>query len=318
MDVFLENSLAVKRKKKKGKSRLLFASLLLLYKQAFRAKSPVGFYFTRFVIFFFSLCSLLGPSAQGQSSGDTLKNKYKLLFELKLEASHFTTDKLQNIYYISQANEVVKLGPDGSEQFRFINKTLGTPTYLDATNPFNLLLFYPDYQTVLTLDRTMNQAGQFNLFDLGLFGLGAVGMAGDGHLWLYDMLNFRLKKVGREGQLIVQSADLSLELNRSVSPNFILERNQQVYVNDPALGILVFDVFGKYLKTIPILALEEFQVVGDQLLFCQNGQMHSFHLVTLLQNPVWLPSEVTADDHVQVQKDRLYVLGQGLLKIYQL
>lgn len=256
--------------------------------------------------------------AQDEVTADTLKSNYKLLFELQLNTLHFTTDKLQNIYYISKNNEIVKLKPDGSEQFRFINKTIGNPTYLDATNPFNLLLFYPDYQTVLTLDRTMNLAGQFNLFELGLFGVGAVGMAGDGHLWLYDMVDFRLKKIGKEGQVIVQSADLSLELNRSVSPNFVLERNQRVYVNDPEMGILVFDVFGKYLKTIPILALEEFQVLGEELLFCENGKMQSFHLVTLLQTPIRLPVGATADDLIQVQKDRLYILNDNVLKIYQL
>ncbi len=255
-------------------------------------------------------------SAQQTHSEDSLKNNYRLLFELKLDASLFTTDKLQNVYYVSNNNEVVKLQPDGTEQFRFIHKTIGMPSYIDATNPFNLLLFYPDYQNVLTLDRTMNLAGQFNLFDLGLFGVNAVGMAGDGNLWLYDVVNFRLKKIGSEGQTIVQSADLSLELNKAIRPNFLVERDQLVYLNDPERGVLVFDVFGKYLKTIPIPGLSRFQIFNNELLFFQNGKLHSFHLRTLLQKPVLLPAELTDDDEWRVGKDRLYLLKNGKLQVY--
>ena len=259
------------------------------------------------------------PTAGAQetpSLGDAPTN-YQLLFELNIHATQFTSDKFQNIYYVSPTNEVVKLQYDGTEQFRFINKTLGAPAYIDATNPFNLLLFYPDYQNVLTLDRTMNLAGQFNLFELGIFGLDAVAMAGDGNLWLYDAVNFHLKKIGKEGQTIVQSADLSLELNKAIRPNFMLEKDQLVYVNDFKAGILVFDVFGKYLKTLPINGLDRFQVVGNELLFFHQGRMFSFHLLTLLQNPVLLPQGITPNDQLRVEKDRLYVLKKDKLQVYR-
>ena len=271
---------------------------------------------SKFALFVCFLLFFSKNHAQDTLATDS-SNTYKLLFQLELDAVQFTTDKLQNIYFISQKNEVVKLMPDGAEQFRFINKTIGQPTYLDATNPFNLLLFYPDYQNIITLDRTMNLAGQFNLFQLGLFGNGPIGMAGDGNLWAYDVVNFRLKKIGQNGSAILQSANLGLELGRAIQPNFLIERNQLVYLNDPASGILVFDVFGKYLKTLPIHGLDRFQVVGDELLFCKQGKMHSFHLRTLLQNPVLLPKEVSEESQLRVEKDRLYVLEKGLLKVYQ-
>ena len=275
-------------------------------------------YHISLALFLCLLGSVAKTAAQDSLRVNYPKNNYQLLFQLEIEATHFTTDKLQNIYYISQKNEVIKLRPDGTEQFRFINKTLGSPIYLDATNPFNLLLFYPDYQNVITLDRTMNLAGQFNMFGLGLFSLNAVGMAGDGNLWIYDALNFQLKKIGKEGQVIVQSADLSLGLNLSIQPDFLLERDQRVYANDPESGILVFDVFGKYLKTLPIFNLAAFQIVGDELLFFREGQLYSFHLITLLQTPMMLPEGVTADHYLRIQKDKLYALGDGKLKVYQL
>lgn len=265
-------------------------------------------------LFLAALCTFIFfqiPSLHAQDAN------YQLLYQIEIQATHFTTDKLQNIYYISSNNEVVKLRQDGTEQFRFVNKTLGEPTHLDATNPFNLLLFYPGYQNIITLDRTMNLAAQYNLFELDLFGISAVGMAGDGNLWLYDPADFRLKKVGQNGNSIVQSGDLSLELNLSIQTTFILERDQLVYLNDPSLGILVFDVFGRYLKTIPLKGLQTFQIIGDELLYCKEEQMYAFHLLTLLEQPLYLPKAIDTESQIRVEKDRLYILDKTQLNVFQ-
>ena len=273
----------------------------------------IKFVLMSFLLFIFSLKT----NAQDTSKTDTLNKSYTLLFELEINAEHFTTDKLQNIYFTAKKNEIIKLTAEGKEQFRYINKTLGQPTYIDATNPFNLLLFYPDYQNVLTLDRTLNLAGKYSLLQLGLFGTNAVGMAGDGNLWLYDGVNFRLKKIGNNGQVVLQSSDLSLEIGQTISPGFILERDQLVYLNDPTLGILVFDVFGKYLKLLPIQGAETIQIIGEALLYVKKGKMYSFHLKTLLQNPVLLPEGTKDEDQIRIEKNRLYVLQKEKLKVYQ-
>ncbi len=278
-----------------------------------------GLRYLAYTCLFFIFSNACGQSIYPDKtpSPQPADSQYKLLFRIDIEASDFTTDKLQNIYYISRKNEVVKLSSDGTKQFQYINKTLGVPTHIDATDPFNLLLFYPDYQNIITLDRTMNLAGQFNLFNLGLFGVDAVGMASDGNIWLYDAVNFRLKKIRKNGSAILQSSDLSLELNQFIKPNFLLEKDQQVFLNDPNVGIMIFDVFGKYLKTLPLLGLERFQVIGDQLLFFKKGQLHSFHLKALLQSPILLPEGISKENKLWVDKDRLYVLTSKKLEVYR-
>lgn len=279
--------------------------------------NSISFFQMNWLLLFFLFSCFSNLRAQDSLRFDTTQNSYEFLFQLDIEAEYFTTDKLQNIYFISSKNEIIKLQPDGKEEFRFINKTLGQPTYIDATNPFNLLLFYPDYQNVVTLDRTLNLAGQVNLFEIGLFGLEAVGMAGDGNLWLFDIVNFRLKKIGQTGKTILQSADLSLELRKSIKPNFILERDQLVYVNDPVIGIMVFDVFGKYLKTLPLKNLSTFQIMENELLFYENEKLNSFHLQTLLQNSLLLPEGISTNDQLRIEKDRLYILQKEQLKVFR-
>jgi hypothetical protein len=234
-----------------------------------------------------------------------------LVFTEKIK--NFTTDNLGNIYTFTLDNQVVKYNPEGWEQFRYPNRTLGEATLLDATNPFHLLLFFAQHQTVLTLDRTMNVSGQFNLMQMGFQRADAVGMASDGALWVYDEASFLLKKIKADGTVVVRGNDLSLSVGQSLRPNFLLEREQTVFVNDPVVGVLVFDIFGQYRKTIPILGLTAFQVMDDQLIYVKDGQLWSFHLTALLEKPFELSFELMPGAKLRVANGWLYLLEGGVL-----
>jgi hypothetical protein len=79
------------------------------------------------------------------------------------------------------------------------------------------------------------------------------------------------------------------------------------------VGVLVFDAFGQYRKTIPLLGLSEFQVLGDQLVFARDGRLWSFHLTALLEKPYSLPFELKTGSKVKVANGILFVLEDGLL-----
>jgi len=77
----------------------------------------------------------------------------------------------------------------------------------------------------------------------------------------------------------VQLANL---LNKNIQPNFIVEYNNQVYLNDPKVGILVFDNFGTYIKTLPIFGLTNFQVKEKYLLFVnEKNEIMTYDFFTL-------------------------------------
>src|SRR5690606_16861793 len=119
---------------------------------------------------------------------------------------------------------------------RFNNNKLGNLQHIDATDPFNVLLYYPDYFTVLTLDRTMNITSEYDLTNLNLIEVEAIGMSNDNNVWLYDEVTFKLRKVDRNGQVLLESVELNLLLQYTPHPNFILERENKVYLNNPETG----------------------------------------------------------------------------------
>lgn len=257
---------------------------------------------------------LLPQVGAGQADTTALKP----LHEIKMTASLFTTDRLRNVYTVSKTNEVVKYNPEGVPQFRYNNNTFGELGYIDATDPFNLLLFYPDYRTVVLLDRTLSENGLFDLYDLDVIDVPAVGISSDNNLWIYDDVKFNVKKINRNGAVVLESNNISLVLGKTLYPNFILERNNQLYVNDSEVGILVFDLFGNYNKTLDIKGLQQFQVIDNQLIYQKEGQLQVYNLRSLQTRSLDLRLPLTGTYQVRIEKDRLYVQAGLLLKVYAL
>lgn len=250
---------------------------------------------------------------------ETKENSFTLLDSLAVEnATFFTVDKLQQIYVVNNQNDLVKYTAEGKEQFRYNNNKLGTLNFVDATNPFNLLLFYADFRTLISLDRNLVETGSFDLYDLDVNEIKAIAQSSDNNIWLYDDIRFKLKKIKRTGDVLVESDDLSLLMGRTIAPNFILERDNYVYVNDPTVGILVFDVFGKYLKTLDFIGIQQFQVINKQLFYKEKQLFNVFHLQSLLNRTITLPQQLTEKHVVFLESDHLYLKNNGSIYIYQL
>jgi len=66
----------------------------------------------------------------------------------------------------------------------------------------------------------------------------------------------------------------------NIQPNFLIEHNGKLYLNSPNDGILIFDIYGSYLKTIPLKNLESFQVQYPYIFYTLNKKFYSFHLLT--------------------------------------
>lgn len=263
-------------------------------------------------IILISICLQTNILAQAKNS-----TIYQSDFTLPTDAIYFTVDQLQQLYTISPTNEFSKYSADGVLQFTYNNNTLGTLTQVDVTNPFSILLFYGDFRTLITLDRNLTETNVFDLYSLDVNEIRAIAQSSDNNLWLYDDVRFKLKKINRQGKVLIESDDLSLLLGRGLFPNLIIEKDNRVYVNDPSTGILVFDIFGQYIKTLERKELERFQIYNQQLLYQKDTQLHAFHLQSLLETTIQLPKEINNNAQVILKKGKLFWLEQGQLEVFK-
>lgn len=240
------------------------------------------------------------------------------LYSIPIKSKYFTTDKLSQVYVVTEGNQVIKFDASGKEVFRYNNNLLKGKMHIDATNPFNILLYYPDFQSVITLDRTMSETGEFNLSDLNFIQVNAVGSSNDNNIWLYDELTFKLKKINRSGTVFRESIDLNLQLNYSPRPVFLIERENNVYLNDPDFGIVVFNIFGEYDSKIDLKGIDQFQVFENQLIYKKGEKLFSYHLQTFNLKELKIPVRLQEGEDVFIQKNRLFIRKVNRVEVYEI
>ena len=242
----------------------------------------------------------------------------RLLAVLPEPAATFTTDPLNHIYLVTPDNTLLKYDDRGRELFRYSDNTLGPLAHLDATNPFQVLLFYPEMQQIRLLDRTLAPIGSIDLGALGFWQVPAVAHSSDNQLWLYDPRTFQLKKIDSRGRVLLHSPDLQLLLGSAPQPTFLLEARQSVFLCDPLQGIHLFDLFGQYLKSLPIQGLNDFQVFDDLLLYlAPDGKPEAFHLRSLLAHPLAWPPYSDDLRRFRFGKGRGFLLRDHRVQVFE-
>lgn len=244
------------------------------------------------------------------------QQQYQQSYALDQEVKLCCSDKLQNCYIADENGTIQKFNPDGQLAFEYSNNTLGEVGVLDATDPFNIALFYPDYLNVVFLDRTLTETQRITLLDANIFEAQTIGLSTENKIWVYDSYDFRLKKINQQANITHRSDDLSLLLQASIQTLQIQEYENKVYLNAPELGILVFDSFANYLTRLDFKGVRHFQVLQNQLIFWADEGLQSYHLQAKLTRPIPLPEGVSSIKYFQVQKNRLYLHTEKGISVY--
>ena len=249
-------------------------------------------------------------SAQGM-----IDNKYELLDSHTVKANAISVDNFSNFYAVGD-NQVMKFDRDGKFLQSYEEVKNGKIGSVDVTNPFKVLVYYPDFMTAVVLDKFMTYLVSYNFFELGYQSVTAVGSSGDGYLWFYDATDYSLKKIDATGKVQLKSQPVNQLIDKIINPNFILEKNGQVFVNDPTVGILVFDNFGAYYKTIPIKGLQKFHVMQEQIIYYQDDKLRSYNPVTFDAKTVSLP-DTTGVMQAVIEKNRIAILKSDRVDFYR-
>ncbi|MBP7680152.1 MAG: hypothetical protein KA103_03835 [Saprospiraceae bacterium] len=235
---------------------------------------------------------------------------WTLLYQLKDTAIvYFTTDKLQQYYTVTNQNAVTKYDANNRKVFAYQNKRYGKLSFIDATDPFYLLLYYQDFQAVVILDRTLNFVKEYNLNDWGFYDIKALGLGNDHHVWLYDNRISALKKISEQGNVIAQSERLHKLV--TTQPNIIQVSDNHVYLVT-AEAVLIFDLFGQFLRRLDIPKITNLQAINNTLLL-YNG---SWQLCQTIADTTQVLN-VSSAKIVRYETERFFVLTDDQLLIYK-
>lgn len=190
------------------------------------------------------------------------------------------TDGFGNIYVINN-DEITKYNSVGVAQKKFSTKRYGKIEFVDATNPLKILVYYKDFQQLLFLDNQMTASSDMiSLEKIGYEQTSLVCSSTNNSFWVYDKQNNELLRFDSELKTLVKTGNLKRILDIEMKPNFIQEHNGYLYLNCPKEGILVFDIYGTFSKTIPLKELKEFNIVNGNVFYFENKALKEYQSLT--------------------------------------
>lgn len=238
------------------------------------------------------------------------------LLMLRVKHSFFTGDNLGNIY-LANEDELVKYLPGGKFFARYSNLKLGTITSVDATNPLKLLLYYRDFQQIVFLDNQLSKNSEaVSLEQLGYEQADLVCAAANNGFWLYNKQNSELIRFDENLKKTAFTGNLKQVLRSELNPNFMLEHNGYLFLNCPAGGIYVFDVFGAFSRVIALKNLNQFQVSQNIIYYQKDSTFCSYNFKLFDEGCTTLPNAARGVS-AKYFNNKLYSGNRDSLIIYK-
>ncbi len=224
------------------------------------------------------------------SSSIIAQSNFKLIATITVQADFFTTDNQSNIYVV-KANELTKYDKKGKMIYNYSNKNFGNIDFVDASNMLRLLVFYKNFSQILFLDNTLSLNGEpVSLDKFGFQQTQLICSSINNGLWLYNQQNMELVRLDQALEKTQQTGNLSVLLNVELQPNYLMEYDNKVYLNNPSTGILIFDIYGTYYKTMPIKNVKYFQPIGNLVYFISDNKVKAYNSKTTEEIQFEMPS----------------------------
>lgn len=235
------------------------------------------------------------------------------------QIADFYVDALGNVYILGKNDQLKKLNANGDSVAVFnAVKRYGQLYSIDVTNPLKVLLYYRDFGTVLSLDRFLSVRNTLDLRRQNIFQAKAVGLAYDNNIWVFDELDGKLKRIGEDGKLILQTNDLRLVFDTLPSPDFITDQDGLVYLYDTTRGAYLFDYYGALKTRIPFTGWKDFMVVAKTLYGRKKDEVLKYEPGTLDLKHIKIPEQFQSATRIRITQQKLYVLQDGILQIFSI
>jgi hypothetical protein len=229
----------------------------------------------------------------------------------------FRSDPFGNVYVVLD-NNLTKYDASLKTAGDYNNPHLGSIYSVDPSDPLRILVYYKDYNQIIWLDNYLNQIrSPVFLDELGLDQAELVCTSSQGGFWVLDGLTSQIIYYNARLEPVHRSMSLSPLWNGDARPVYMIEKNRQLFLNVPGTGIMVFDRFGNYARTIALEVSSSFQVTDQKIYIFNAGKFKSFDLLYGEQSEVILPR---ADNimHAEIQPETLFLYSETGFRIYKI
>ncbi len=231
--------------------------------------------------------------------------------------TYFAVDNLDNLYLVNQNNQLKKLNSRGDSLSVFNDvKRYGKLYSIDVTNPLKVLLYYKAFSTVVVLDRMLNSRNTIDFRKQNIFRVKALATSYDNNIWIFDEQDLKLKKIDEQGKVLQETVDCRQLFDSVPSPEQIIDRDNFVYLYDPAKGFYIFDYYGAFKNKLGFTGWENTDAAGKVVYGFTSKKFLSYQLSTLSLKEYLLPRFFGKYSSIKAVNGMVYLLKENGLDIY--
>lgn len=205
---------------------------------------------------------------------------------------------------------------NGDSLREFNSRKYGEISYVDATDPYQILVFFQDYNLILYLDNFLSENGE--IIDLQRLGFDQVTFACQSRergIWLFDLVRQRIIKLNEDYKATNESINLAQWFQESSEIKMMLEYNNQLYAQSGEGKILIFDHFATFIKSVGVKTKSELQILENQILYLKNQTYCQYNMDLLEESCEEI--DLTSIVHLRKEKGRLYYSNEDKLSIFK-
>jgi hypothetical protein len=189
---------------------------------------------------------------------------------------------------------------------------------LESWRTVKIFAFYKDLQAYSLFNRFLVATAEQYRFPASFGFIRTATLANDDNLWLFDEVDFSLKKYNPETQTLLLDAPMSLILDgKNYNLGFMREYQNLLFISEHNSGILVFDNLGNYRKKLPFPGVTYFSFLEDELYFLQQNELYFFNLYTLAERRLKLPGIPEKIQFTILTGNRLFLLTEKQMYVYK-
>ena len=243
------------------------------------------------------------------------KSSIKQIAQIEKEAEFISTDRLGNLY-IAKENFLWMYNKNGDSLYAFNSKRYGEISSIDCSDPYKILVFFRNYGIIHFLDNYLSENGDpIDLQELGFDQITQACLSRENGFWVFDQMRQRVYHLNDNFKVTHESVNFMQWFGKRLNPSFMIEYNNQLFVNVPEEGILVFDHFGTYIKTIPLKNLKEPQVLDGNINFVADNQFCQYQRQEMER--VCSPIDFNKLTQARIEKGRLYTFDGKKCTIFK-
>lgn len=244
-----------------------------------------------------------------------LPEGYQLVMTIPAKANNFEVDPLGNIYLIDQS-KLIMLNPLGEKLHEYSNPMLGDISSVDVTDPLRLIVFYRESNQMEFLNNALAEiASPIDFHDYGIFAAQLVCGSGMNRVWVFDTENRQLVQFDKNMGVVQKSPAIDQIIEGNCLPDLLFEKQNQVFLNCPDYGVLVFDQFGSFSKKFPKKEMKSFCIEGGDYYFQVGSDFFKYSKMNFQEEKISIPDSKNRRK-IKYVNGKVYVLCDKEISIF--